>query len=58
MGDRFKANRLLPENRESRECLFSEARGFFFGFIQTKNGRVGGLIDDFVFAGRFAELFG
>lgn len=58
MGDRFKANRPLPENRESRERLFSEARGFFFGCIQTKNGRVGSLIDGFVFAGCFAELFG
>lgn len=58
MGDRFKVNRPLPENRESRECLFSEACGFFFGFIQTKNGWVGGLIDGFVFAGCFPELFG
>ena len=40
---------------QRREGKLGEATGFLAGFLQAKDGGVGGLVDCFVFAGRLLE---
>ncbi len=58
MGDTIEVFAFFAEDGEGIEGFFGEARGFFFRLLEAEDGRVGGFIDGFVFAGGFAELLG